>query len=50
MKHMNEKYKKEDAIKRPHKESTLEKNQKKRDERRQMLLKQFNTIKEPNIY
>ena len=34
MKHMNRKYKKEDAMLRPHVESTLEKNQRLRLERR----------------
>jgi hypothetical protein len=32
MEHMNRKYKKEDAMLRPHKDSTLEKQQKKRQE------------------
>jgi hypothetical protein len=32
MEHMNRKYKKEDAMLRPHKESTLEKQQKKRQD------------------
>lgn len=34
MEHMNRKYKKEDALLRNHKESTLEKNQRQRLERR----------------
>ena len=33
MEHMSRKYKKEDAMLRPHKESTLEKQQKKRQDR-----------------
>jgi hypothetical protein len=37
MKHMDRKYKKEDALLRPHKESTLEKNQADRIARRKML-------------
>jgi hypothetical protein len=37
MKHMDRKYKKEDALLRPHKESTLEKNQAERIARRKML-------------
>ena len=37
MKHMNRKYKKEDALLRSHKESTLEKNQRLRLERRAEL-------------
>lgn len=37
MKHMDRKYKKEDALLRPHKESTLEKNQSDRIARRKMI-------------
>jgi hypothetical protein len=37
MKHMNRKYKPEDAMLRPHKETTLEKNQRLRLERRAVL-------------
>ena len=37
MKHMDRKYKKEDAMLRPHKETTLEKNQRERLERRAVL-------------
>jgi hypothetical protein len=37
MKHMDRKYKKEDALLRPHKESTLEKNQADRIARRKLL-------------
>lgn len=37
MKHMNHKYKKEDALLRDHKESTLEKNQADRIARRKMI-------------
>jgi len=45
MKHMNGKYPKEDAMLRPHKESTLEKNQAKRIARRAELEKQFSMVK-----
>ena len=45
MKHMDRKYKKEDALLREHKESTLEKNQAKRVSRRIQLEKQFSMIK-----
>jgi hypothetical protein len=45
MKHMNRKYKKEDALLREHKESTLEKNQAKRVSRRIQLEKQFSMMK-----
>jgi len=37
MEHMNRKYKPENALLRPHKESTLEKNQRERLERRAAL-------------
>jgi hypothetical protein len=37
MEHMNRKYKKEDAMLRPHVETTLEKQQRLREERRRML-------------
>ena len=37
MKHMDRKYKEKDALLRPHKESTLEKNQRQRLERRAEL-------------
>jgi hypothetical protein len=37
MKHMSRKYKPEDAMLRPHKETTLEKNQRERLERRAVL-------------
>jgi hypothetical protein len=43
MKHMDRKYKKEDALLRPHKESTLEKNQADRNARRKMIA---NKVKE----
>ena len=43
MKHMDRKYKKEDALLRPHKESTLEKNQADRLARRKMIA---NKVKE----
>jgi hypothetical protein len=43
MKHMDRKYKKEDALLRPHKESTLEKNQADRIARRKMIA---NKVKE----
>lgn len=42
MEHMNRKFKKEDALLRPHKETTLEKNQKARERRKAMIAKQFN--------
>ena len=42
MKHMDRKFKEKDALLREHKESTLEKNQKKRNARREMLNKLFN--------
>jgi len=45
MKHMDRKYKKEDALLREHKESTLEKNQAKRVSRRIQLEKQFSMMK-----
>jgi hypothetical protein len=45
MKHMDRKYKKEDAMLRPHKESTLEKNQAKRIARRKELEKRFDYVK-----
>jgi len=45
MKHMNGKYPKEDAMLKPHKESTLEKNQAKRVARRVELEKQFSMVK-----
>jgi len=45
MEHMNRKYKKENAMLRPHKESTLEKNQAKRVSRRIQLEKQFSMMK-----
>jgi len=45
MKHMDKKYKKEDALLREHKESTLEKNQAKRVSRRIQLEKQFSMMK-----
>jgi hypothetical protein len=44
MEHMNRKYKKEDAMLRPHKESTLEKNQAKRIARKKMLEKEFSKV------
>ena len=43
MKHMDKKYKKEDALLRPHKESTLEKNQADRIARRKIIA---NKVKE----
>ena len=43
MKHMDRKYKKEDALLRPHKESTFEKNQADRLARRKMIA---NKVKE----
>jgi hypothetical protein len=43
MKHMDRKYKKEDALLRPHKESTLEKNQADRIARRKLIA---NKVKE----
>jgi hypothetical protein len=43
MKHMDRKYKKEDALLKPHKESTLEKNQADRIARRKMIA---NKVKE----
>jgi hypothetical protein len=42
---MDRKYKKEDALLREHKESTLEKNQAKRVSRRIQLEKQFSMMK-----
>ena len=42
MEHMNRKFKKEDALLRPHKETILEKNQKMRERRKAMIAKQFN--------
>ena len=45
MKHMDRKYKKEDALLREHKESTLEKNLAKRVSRRIQLEKQFSMMK-----
>jgi len=45
MKHMDRKYKKENALLREHKESTLEKNQAKRVSRRIQLEKQFSMMK-----
>jgi hypothetical protein len=42
MEHMNRKFKKGDELLRPHKETTLEKNQKKREKRKAMLTNQFN--------
>jgi hypothetical protein len=42
MEHMNRKYKPQDAMLRPHKETTLEKNQKMRERRKAMIAKQFN--------
>jgi hypothetical protein len=45
MKHMDRKYKKEDAMLRPHKESILEKNQAKRIARRKELEKRFEYVK-----
>ena len=44
MQKMSRKYKKEDAMLRHEHESTLEKMEKKRDERRAMLVKQFNKV------
>jgi len=49
MKHMNRKYKKEDALLREHKESTLEKNQAKRVSRRIQLEKQFSMMKKDSF-
>jgi len=45
MKHMDRKYKKEDALLREHKESTIEKNQAKRIARRKELEKRFEYVK-----
>ena len=45
MKHMDRKHSKEDDILRPHKESTLEKNQAKRIARRKELEKRFEYVK-----
>lgn len=42
MEHMNRKFKKGDSLLRPHKETTLEKNQKAREKRKAMLMKHFN--------
>ena len=48
MKPMSRKYKKEDAMLRPEHESTLEKQEAKRNARREMLNKQFNkVVKDP---
>jgi len=44
MKHMDKKYKKENALLREHKESTLEKNQAKRIARKKMLEKEFSKV------
>jgi len=42
MEHMNKKFKPENALLRPHKETTLEKNQKAREKRKAALLAHFN--------
>jgi len=48
MKHMKHDYKQKDALLREHKESTLEKNEKKRNKRRDMLVKEMNkVVKDP---
>lgn len=48
MKHMKHEYKQKDAILRNHKESTLEKNEKKRNKRKEMLMKEMNkVVKDP---
>jgi hypothetical protein len=44
MKHMTREYKKEDALLRPNKESTLEKKQKERIMRKKKITKAFNKI------
>lgn len=44
MKSMKREFKEKDALLRPHKESTLEKNEAKRVARREMLNKEFNKI------
>lgn len=44
MKPMDRKYKKEDAMLRPHKESTLEKNQRERLERRAVIANQLKDL------
>jgi len=44
MKHMTREYKKEDALLRPNKESTLEKKQKERIMRKEKIIKAFNKI------
>lgn len=44
MKPMDRKFKEKDALLREHKQSTLEKNEAKRIDRREMLNKQFNKI------
>jgi hypothetical protein len=44
MKHMDRKYKKEDALLRDHKESTLEKNQRLRLERRAAIANQLKNL------
>ena len=44
MKHMDRKFKEKDALLREHKQTTLEKNEAKRIDRREMLNKQFNKI------
>jgi hypothetical protein len=44
MKPMKREFKEKDALLRPHKESTLEKNEAKRVARREMLNKEFNKI------
>jgi hypothetical protein len=44
MKHMTREYKKEDALLRPNKESTLEKKQKERIMRKEKITKSFNKI------
>ena len=45
MKHLNKQFKKENALLREHKETTLEKNQAKRIARRKELEKQFSMVK-----
>ena len=48
MKHMKHEYKKKDALLREHKESTLEKNEKKRNKRREILAKEMSkVVKDP---
>jgi len=42
MEHMNKKFPKGNELLRPHKETTLEKNQKMRERRKAMLMKHFN--------